>query len=185
MSNCYRGPSIDAFYQVSVHLAKRFQRRRFFFKLTNQKQELPVVAMFLNGSERNVQSLQRTFHICILPSFSSFDQVVSEKIFQKSINQKQELPVVAMFINGSGQDVQSLQRPRNRCFLLSFGSFGQAVSEEKNFQEKKQSVKELPLAAMFVNRSRRNVPFPQRTFHRCFLLSFGSIGQAVTEEKNF
>jgi hypothetical protein len=30
MSNLYRGPPIDAFYQVSVHLAKRFQRRRFF-----------------------------------------------------------------------------------------------------------------------------------------------------------
>jgi hypothetical protein len=27
--NLYRGPSIDASYQVSVHLAKRFQRRRF------------------------------------------------------------------------------------------------------------------------------------------------------------
>jgi hypothetical protein len=26
----YRGPSIDAFYQVLVHLAKQFQRRRFF-----------------------------------------------------------------------------------------------------------------------------------------------------------
>ena len=30
MSNVYREPSIDASYQVSVHLAKRFQRRRFF-----------------------------------------------------------------------------------------------------------------------------------------------------------
>jgi hypothetical protein len=29
MINFYRGPSIDASYQVSVHLAKRFQRRRF------------------------------------------------------------------------------------------------------------------------------------------------------------
>ena len=29
MSNPYRGPSIDASYQVSVHLAKQFQRRRF------------------------------------------------------------------------------------------------------------------------------------------------------------
>ena len=28
MSNRYRGPSIDAPYQVSVHLAERFQRRR-------------------------------------------------------------------------------------------------------------------------------------------------------------
>jgi hypothetical protein len=29
MSNHYRGPAIDASYQVSVHLAKQFQRRRF------------------------------------------------------------------------------------------------------------------------------------------------------------
>jgi hypothetical protein len=29
MSNFYRGPSIDASYQVSVHLAQWFQRRRF------------------------------------------------------------------------------------------------------------------------------------------------------------
>jgi hypothetical protein len=30
MSNIYRGPSKDASYQVLIHLAKRFQRRRFF-----------------------------------------------------------------------------------------------------------------------------------------------------------
>jgi hypothetical protein len=30
MSNHYRGPSNDASYQVLIHLAKRFQRRRFF-----------------------------------------------------------------------------------------------------------------------------------------------------------
>ena len=30
MSNIYRGPAIDASYQVSFHLAKRFQKRRFF-----------------------------------------------------------------------------------------------------------------------------------------------------------
>ena len=30
MSKFYRGPSIDASYQVSVHLAKRLLRRRFF-----------------------------------------------------------------------------------------------------------------------------------------------------------
>jgi hypothetical protein len=28
MSNLYRGPSIDASYKVSLHLAERFQRRR-------------------------------------------------------------------------------------------------------------------------------------------------------------
>ena len=31
MSNLYKGPPIDASYQVSVHLAKRFQRWRFFW----------------------------------------------------------------------------------------------------------------------------------------------------------
>jgi phage-related protein len=30
MCNLYRGPSVDASYQVSDHLAERFQRRRFF-----------------------------------------------------------------------------------------------------------------------------------------------------------
>jgi hypothetical protein len=29
MSILYRGPSIDASYQISIHLGKRFQRRRF------------------------------------------------------------------------------------------------------------------------------------------------------------
>ena len=53
--------------------------------------------------------------------------------FQKSTNQKQELPVAAMFVNRSGQNEQSLQRTFHRCFLPSFGSFGQAVSEEKIF----------------------------------------------------
>jgi hypothetical protein len=52
----YRWTSIDASYQVSVHLAKRFQRRRFI-KSANQKQELPVVAMFVNGSEQIVLSI--------------------------------------------------------------------------------------------------------------------------------
>ena len=35
-----------------------------------------------------------------------------------------------MFVNGSGQNVQSLERTAHRCFLPSFGSFGQAVSEK-------------------------------------------------------
>ena len=30
MGSLYREPSIDAFYQISVHLGKRFQRRRLF-----------------------------------------------------------------------------------------------------------------------------------------------------------
>jgi hypothetical protein len=44
MNNIYRGPSIYASDQVSVHLAKRF--REDFWNSTNQKQELPVTGMF-------------------------------------------------------------------------------------------------------------------------------------------
>jgi hypothetical protein len=44
-----------------------------FFKLANQKQELPMVAMFVNWSELNEQSLERT---CFLPSFDSFGKAV-------------------------------------------------------------------------------------------------------------
>ena len=32
-----------------------------FFKSANQKQELPVAAMFVNGSGQHVQTLERTF----------------------------------------------------------------------------------------------------------------------------
>ena len=56
ISNLYRGPSKDASYQVSVHLAKRFQRRRFLEIDQSETQELPVAAMFINGWGRNQQS---------------------------------------------------------------------------------------------------------------------------------
>jgi hypothetical protein len=44
MSNRHRGHSIDASYQVSVNLAKRFQRRRFliFSSETHQPNELKL-----------------------------------------------------------------------------------------------------------------------------------------------
>jgi hypothetical protein len=40
---------LPIYNQVSVHLAKRF-RGEECKKSANQKQELPVVAMFINGS---------------------------------------------------------------------------------------------------------------------------------------
>jgi hypothetical protein len=70
MSNLYRGPAIDASYQILIHLAKQFQRR-IFFKI-GQSEMPPMAAMFVNGSGQNEQSLERTFHRCSLPSFTSF-----------------------------------------------------------------------------------------------------------------
>ena len=51
--------------------------------------------------------------------------------FKKSANQKQKLTMAAIFVNGSGQNEQSLERTFHRHFLLSFTSFGWGVSEEK------------------------------------------------------
>ena len=110
MSTIYKGPSKDASYKVSLHLSKRF-RGDDFQKSTNQKQELPVAAMFYNRSELNKQSLQMTFQGCFLLYFESFRKVVSEKnIFQKSTNQKQELLLVAIFVNKQEDNDQSLLR---------------------------------------------------------------------------
>ena len=53
------------------------------------------------------------------------------KDFKKSANQKQELPVAAMFVNGLGQNVQYIERTAHKCFLPSFSSFDWGVSEEK------------------------------------------------------
>ena len=44
--------------------------------------------------------------------------------------------MAAMFVNGSGRNEQSLQRSFHRCFPPSFGSFGQAVAEEKIFRNR-------------------------------------------------
>jgi hypothetical protein len=51
-----------------------------FFKSANQKQELLMVAMFVNGSRQTEQSLERTSHSSFLPCFTSFGRGDSEKI---------------------------------------------------------------------------------------------------------
>ena len=53
MNSLNRGPSIDASYHVLVHLAERFHKK----KSSNQKQELPVMVMLVNGSGQTEQSL--------------------------------------------------------------------------------------------------------------------------------
>ena len=165
-----------------------FRGDECFQKSTNQKQELHVATMFINGSELNEQSLQRTFQRFFLPNLNSFGQMVTEEkiLFQKSTNQKQELAVANMFDNGSGRNNQSLQRTFQGCFLPSFRSFGKVASKEKIFFQKLTNQKqEFPVAVMFANRSGRNEQSLQRTFQRCLLPNLDSFGQVVTEEKIF
>ena len=75
--------------------------------------------MFVNGSRRNERSLQRTFHRCFLPSFSSFGRGVSEeKIKMWKVNGRQ-------MTNGKWWQKLTLlltRRNKNRwlLFLLSW-----------------------------------------------------------------
>ena len=52
------------------------------------------------------------------------------------IDDSYQVSVVALFVNRSGQNEQSSQRTFLRCFLPSFRSFGQAVSEENIFKNR-------------------------------------------------
>ena len=56
MSNLYGGHSIDASYQVLIHLAKRFQRRRYL-EIDQSETRIAVEAKLVNGSKRNEQPL--------------------------------------------------------------------------------------------------------------------------------
>jgi hypothetical protein len=59
MSNLYRGPSIDASYQISVHMVEGFQRRRSL-KVGQSETRIACGSQVFNGSGQNVQSLERT-----------------------------------------------------------------------------------------------------------------------------
>ena len=51
MSNSNKGPSIDASYHVSVHLAKLLQSRRLL-EIDQSETLLPVTAMFVNDRDK-------------------------------------------------------------------------------------------------------------------------------------
>jgi hypothetical protein len=55
MSHLYREPSIDASYKLSVHLAKRLQRR--FKKIDQSETRIACDGIFVNGSGQNEPSL--------------------------------------------------------------------------------------------------------------------------------
>ena len=76
-------------------------------KLTNQKKESSVAAMFVNRLGQNEQSLKEDFPQMLPTKFRIIWPCGFRGDFQKQINQKQESSVVAMFLNGSGQNEQS------------------------------------------------------------------------------
>ena len=99
----YRRPSIDASYQVLIHLAKRFQRRRFFrHRLIRNKNcrwqpclltDRDKMSIFIEDLSQMPPTMFRFIWPC---GYRGED-------FQKLTNQKQELPVVPMFVHESGR----------------------------------------------------------------------------------
>ena len=171
-----------------------------------------MAAMFVNGSGRNDQSLQRTFHRCFLPSFDSFGKTVSEEnnFLNQPIRNKsrlwrpflltdrdemsneglpQMLPTKFQFIwlrileaYLSAIQFTAIQFIANCILLISI--FKLELSPFPQKTKKAYNHKhEFPVAAMFVNGSGRNEQSLQRTFHRCSLPSFSSFGPVVSEKK--
>jgi hypothetical protein len=56
MTNLYRGPSIDAFYQVPVNLSERFQRRKIL-KIGQSETRIACGGHAFNESGQNEQYL--------------------------------------------------------------------------------------------------------------------------------
>ena len=115
----------------------------------------------------NTINLNKLIKVCIL--YISYESLTKSTIHQLSGHLKLEAqwaqPVSLIFHSA----LRKLNTQPCRCFLPSFGSFGQAVSEENIFQISTNQKEKLPVVAMFVNRSRRNEHSSQRKFHRCFL----------------
>ena len=152
-----------------------------FQKSINQKQELPVVAMFVYGAiliEDLPQMLPTRFRFIWQSGFRGED-------FQKSTNQEQELPVAAMFVNGSGRKLTLFIEDRPQILPSKFRFIWSSGFRGEESQKSTNQEQELPVVAMFVNGSGQNEQSLQRTFHGCFLPSFGSFGKAVSEEKIF
>ena len=70
---------------------------------------LVTVAMFVGRMDPNEEVLWRILHRCFLPRLAPFGQAVSEeKIFLTLANQKQELPLAAIFVGGMGRNEETL-----------------------------------------------------------------------------
>ena len=117
--------------------------------------------------------------------FPIFPSCFRVEDFQKSTNQKQELPVATMFVSGSRQNEQSLQKDLPQMLPTKFRFIWQSGFKGEDIQKSINQKQELPVAAIFVYGSGRIEHSLQRTSHICFLPSFGSFGQAVSEEKIF
>ena len=152
---------------------------------TNQKQEWPVAAMFANRWGRNEQSLQRTFHKCFLPSFASFGKVVSEEnIFRNRPIRKKNCLWWPCFLTNQDEMSNLYGGPSIHAFYqisVHLGKWFQRRRFFRNQHIRKKNGLWWPCLLMDWNYMSNFY----RTFQGCFLPSFDSFGQVVSEEKIF
>jgi hypothetical protein len=117
MSNLYRGPSIDASYHVSVHLAKRSQRRRFFRNqpIRNKnclwRQMLPVGSIYGRSSIKSAYFVPIHWQTWPPQAILVSDWSISKNLFlwnrlNQPIRNKNCLWWPCL-LNGSGRNEQS------------------------------------------------------------------------------
>jgi hypothetical protein len=99
-----------ASYQMSVQLAKRFQRKSFFWKSSSQKQDLPVADRFAIGSGRNkkffIEDHQKMLEhlvllaivLSVLLRYMDYETVSSN---YSSFFQKAEVTQLSTFLKGN------------------------------------------------------------------------------------
>jgi hypothetical protein len=108
MSILYRGPSKDASYQVLIHLARWFQRRRFFRNQPiRNKNGLWWPCLLTDRDEMSNLYRGPSLDASYQASVHLAKQFHGRRFFLIG-QSKQELPVAAMFVNGSGQNEHSL-----------------------------------------------------------------------------
>ena len=122
---------VDASYEVSVHLARQFQRRRFFrYRPIRNKNCLWWPCLLTDRDEMNnlhrEHSIDASCHVSVNLA-KRFQRRRFKKIGQSESRISCGGPCLVMDHN----KMCTLERTFHRCFLLSFSSFGDGFQRRR------------------------------------------------------